>query len=142
VITPFTSVLALHVVVAVLGVGSIASIAIVAGASRRAGRVTDEVLLTLGSLLRASGISLGVMLVTGVLLNLAAGNGFSATWWFRGSALLLVATGVLHGIARRTVRAAPASADRGSALRRVEGLAYAMCALIAVIAVLMELKPF
>jgi uncharacterized membrane protein len=141
-ITPFTSVLALHVIVAVLGLGSIASIAIVAGAARRTGRVADDVLISLGSLLRVSGVSLGAMLVTGVLLNFAAGNAFSAMWWFRGSALLLIATGVLHALARRTIRTAPAGGDRRSALRRVERIAYAMCALIAVIAVLMEIKPF
>jgi hypothetical protein len=141
-VTPFTSVLALHVIVAVLGLGSIGSIALVAGAARRAGRITDEVLLTLSSLLRASGISLGAMLLTGVLLNVIAGNAFGRMWWFRGSALLLVFTGVLHGLARRAMRAAPASADRGKSLRRVERIAYGMCALIAVIAALMELKPF
>jgi hypothetical protein len=142
VITPFTSVLALHVVVAVLGLGSIASIAIVAGTARRTDRVPDDVLVSLRSLLRVSGVSLGVMLVTGVVMNIVAGNAFSPMWWFRGSALLLVATGVLNGLARRTVRVVPAGSDRRGALRRVERIAYGMCGLIAVIAVLMEMKPF
>lgn len=141
-ITPFASLLILHVVVAVLGLGSIVSIAVVAGLARRSDRAPDYVLISLRALLRVSGTSLGVMLVTGALLNFTAGGAFSATWWFRGSALLLVATGLLHGLARRAVRGAPAGGDHRRALRRVERIAYGMCALIAAIAVLMEMKPF
>ena len=142
-ITAFTSVLALHVVVAVLGVGSITSVAIVAGTSRRMSRVSTDVFASLRSLLRASGVSLGVMLLTGILLNVIAGGGFGRMWWFRGSALLLVVSGALHGVAGRAIRTA-AGGEEGSrtALRRVEGIAYGICALVAVIAVLMALKPF
>ncbi len=139
----FIPILVLHVVVAVLGLGSILSVALVAAASRRAGRGPAEASAGLAPLLRFSAISLGTMLVTGILMDVAAGGAFHDWWWFRGSALLLVLTGVLHARARRIVGGGLASdAGRAAALRGIEHLAYGMSALIAVIAVLMELKPF
>ena len=94
-------------------------------------------------LLRYSAFSLGAMLVTGILLDIAANGAFHGSWWFRGSALLLVATGALHGQARRTVRVSLAEkANSDTVLRRLERLAFAMCILIAGISVLMEVKPF
>jgi hypothetical protein len=136
-------VLVAHVLVAVLGLGSIASVAIVASAARRVGRGSAEVPTSLGPLLRYSGFSLGAMLATGILLGLASGGAVHAAGWFRASALLLVATGILHAQARRVVRRGVAEGENGDlTLRRVERIAYGMCALIAVIAALMEVKPF
>ena len=138
----YASVLAVHVIVAILGLGSVASVALVASTARRAGRGATDVVVWLGPLLRSSGISLGIMLVTGVLLDLAAAGAFHGAWWFRGSILLLVATAVLHAQARRAVRRPLVTEeDRDAALRRVERIAYGMCALIAAITVLMEVKP-
>ena len=57
--------------------------------------------------------------------------------------VLVALTGALHGRARRAVRLGLTNAGDGDvAVRRVARLAYGMCALIAVIAVLMEVKPF
>jgi hypothetical protein len=138
----YPSLLALHVVVAVLGLGLIAAVAVVAATARRAGRGLTDVAAWLTPLLRFSAISLGVMLATGALLDFAVGGAFNQRWWFRGSALLLVATGVLHARARSALRTVPASGGGDAALRRVERIAYGMCLLIAVIVVLMEAKPF
>lgn len=55
--------------------------------------------------------------------------------------LLLVATIALQAQARRAVRHGGANENDGD-LRRVERIAYGMCALIAVITVLMEVKTF
>jgi len=140
--TLYVTVLSLHVLIAMLGAGLIGSLAVVAGTARRAGASTD---MTgwLGPLLRYSAFSLGALLITGALLDFAVGGAFSAKWWFRASALLLVATGVLHAQARRAVRSGLATnPGRDVTLRRIERIAYAMCALIAVITVLMEAKPF
>ncbi len=93
----FVPTLVLHVLVAVLGLGSIASVAIIAATARRSRRGAKEIFSWLGPLLRYSAISLGAMLVTGILLDLAAQGTFRHYWWFRGSALLLVAIGALHG---------------------------------------------
>jgi hypothetical protein len=139
----YTSVLMVHVVVAVLGLGSIASVAIVAATAERAGRGAAGALTWLGPLLRYSGFSLAAMLATGVLLGATSAGALHEAWWFRGSALLLVLTGALHGWAQRAVRLGLTNAgDRDVAVRRVARLAYGMCALIAVIAALMEVKPF
>jgi hypothetical protein len=139
----YTSVLVVHVLVAVLGLGSIASIAIVAATAGRAGRRAADALTWLGLLLRYSALSLGAMLATGILLGVTSAGAVHEAWWFRGSALLLVLTGALHGRARRAVRLGLTNAGDGDvAVRHVARLAYGMCALIAVIAVLMEVKPF
>lgn len=139
----YTSVLVLHVIVAVLGLGSIASIAIVAAVAGRAGRCAADALTWLSLLLRYSALSLGAMLATGILLGATSAGAVHEAWWFRGSALLLLLTGAVHSRARRAVRVGLANAGNGDdAVRRVARLAYGMCALITVIAVLMEVKPF
>jgi hypothetical protein len=139
----YIPVLVVHVLVAVLGVGSIASLAILAGTARRSGRGSTDPSAWLAPLLRYSAVSLGAMLLTGALLDFVAGGAFHEAWWFRGSALMLVATGGLHAQARRAVRRGLAGEGvTAVTLRRVERIAYGMCALIAAIAVLMETKPF
>jgi hypothetical protein len=138
-----TPLLVIHVLVAVLGLGSTASVAVVAATARKVGRGSTDIPAWLRPLLRYSSISLAAMLVTGVLMDIAASGAFHDWWWFRGSALLLVATGVLNAQARRAVRGTLAIGEGADAvLRRVERIAYAMCALIAATTVLMELRPF
>lgn len=139
----FMSILALHVVVAVLGLGSTLSVALVSSAVRSAGRDSTDASTWLAPLLRFSAISLGLMFITGILMDVVGGGAFHVRWWFRGSALLLVITGVLHGRARRIAsRRIGRDSEREAVLRTIERLAYGMCALIAAIAVLMEVKPF
>src|SRR5262249_32821104 len=139
----YTPVLVVHVLVAVLGLGSIASVALMAATARQSGRGLTGVAEWLGPLLRWSAVSLATMLITGVLLDVAAGGAFRKSWWFRGSGLLLLATGALHGQARRAVRRGIAQKDEAEIhLRRVARMGYGMCALIAAITVLMEVKPF
>lgn len=134
-------VLVIHVVVAVLGLGSVLSVAVVAAIARRPGRGSAEITAWLGPLLRVSAASLAAMLATGVVMDAVTRGAFHDWWWFRGSALLLVVTGVLHGQARRTVGHG-IGRDSDAVLRRVERIAYAMCVLVAAITVLMEAKPF
>lgn len=138
------SVLVTHVLFAVLGVGLIGSVAVVAATARRGGQGSSDVAAaSLNPLLRYSAISLAVMLITGALLDFAVGGAFNTKWWFRGSALLLFATGGLHAQARRALRSGLSVEGGGDvALRRVERFAYIMCALIAAITILMEAKPF
>ena len=139
----FMPTLVLHVVVAVLGLGSVLAVAVVAAATRRTARAPIEAAPWLGPLLRFSAISLGLMFSTGILMDAAAGGVFHDRWWFRGSAVLLVLTGFLHARARRIVRRGfNPDAGAHAALRGIERLAYGMSALIAAITVLMEVKPF
>jgi len=135
--------LVLHVVVAVVGLGSILAVAIVATAMRRAPHGPIAMTPWLGPLLRSSAISLGVMFATGILMDAAARGAFHDRWWFRGSAVLLVLTGILHARARRLARRGFAPDARpDAALRGIERLAYGMSGLIAAITVLMEVRPF
>ena len=137
----YTPILVTHVLIAVLGLGSIASVALVAASARRDGNSTDAS-RSIGLLLRYSGLSLVTMLITGILLDVASGGAFRGAWWFRGSAILLLATGVLLGQARRALRSVGQGDGREVTLRRVERIAYGMCAFLAAITVLMEVKPF
>ena len=95
----------------------------------------------LRTLLRYSAFSLAGMFATGAVMDVVTGGAFHVWWWFRASALLLIATGALHARARRIVRHTLGPDDRDAVLRRVERLAYGMCALVAASTVLMEAKP-
>src|SRR5438874_6950082 len=81
----YAPVLVVHVLAAVLGLGSIASVGIVAATARRTQRAAMGASMPLLPLLRYSALSLATMLATGVLLDLTAAGAFSAHWWFRGS---------------------------------------------------------
>jgi hypothetical protein len=132
-----------HVLVAILGLGSVVSVALMAATVRRSGRGAVEAALWIRPLLRLSAFSLAGMLLTGVVMIAVAGGGFHGAWWLRGSVLLLLVTGALHARARRALKVEPATdRDARIALQRVERIAYAMSLLIATITVLMELKPF
>jgi uncharacterized membrane protein len=138
----YTPLLVMHVLAAVLGLGSTASVAIVAATARRHA-VAMGASIWLSPLLRYSTLSLVTMLVTGVLLDFTAAGAFSSAWWFRGSVLLLITTGILNSLTRRMVRAVPKEEKREKlVLGRVQLLAYGMCALLAAITILMETKPF
>jgi hypothetical protein len=136
--------LVIHVLVAILGVGSVAAIALFASVLRRSGRSsTPDAAAWLTPLLRYSAVSLAVMLGTGALLDLTAGGAFHETWWFRASGLLLFATGFLQALARRALRRGLAGgAAPHAVLGRVERIAYGMCLLVGLIVVLMQVKPY
>jgi uncharacterized membrane protein len=139
----FIPTLVLHVVVAVMGLGNVILVPIVAAAARKNRQNTKEIFSWLSPFLRLSAVSLAVMLVTGILLDFAAQGGFRHSWWFRGSALLLLITGALHGQGRRAIRSGLADGGKGyGALRRIERIGYAMCVLVLAITILMVVKPF
>lgn len=128
-----------HVIVAVLGTGSIAAIAIVARQARaQPGFATSP----LPALARWASISLGLMLITGIWIDFEVRGAYHQTLWFRGSAIGLVLTGATLGILRRQLahglrgRLAPERA-----LARVTMLAVVASALVLAIVVLMECKP-
>jgi len=136
-----------HALAAVLGLGMITSVAIAARVVGKS-RCVAEQPIWLTPLLRYSAVSLAAMMVTGVLLDLAASGVWRSSWWFRVSVLLLIATGALHGQTRAIVRkdlsgdARLSGARTGIALLRVSKMAFGMCGLIVAITVLMEVKPF
>jgi hypothetical protein len=129
-----------HVVVAVLGTGSIGAIAIVAHEARAqpAGLRASP----LQVLVRWATVSLALMLITGIGIDIEMRGAFHHALWFRGSAIGLVLTGATLGILRRQL----AGGLRGRlaperALARVTRLAVIANALVLAIVVLMERRP-
>jgi uncharacterized membrane protein len=136
----YTIWISLHVLVAVLGVGQLGAVAIIASSARRAGTTIAHASTWLGPLLRTTRISLAAAVVTGGLTNFSAGGAFQHQRWFHVSVLLLILTFVLHRRASAALRRA--EVDALAALRRVERTGWSMCGIMAVITVLMEAKPF
>ncbi len=132
--------LSVHVVTAILGLGQIVGTAIVATSTSTNAPVAPGTLTALRRLGRGTGAALGIMLLSGVLLDYTSGGAFHKMLWYRISFLLLVALGALQGGIRRTLRKVEREPD-GRALRGVVRLSGAMCAVVAVIAILMEVKP-
>jgi hypothetical protein len=131
----FTSVLCVHVVTAVLGFGQIIGTALLAAAIGD-GPIAPPVLKTLRRLLRGTGMTLGLVLLSGVLVEWACGGLFHDHWWFRISFLLVLAIGAINGMAFRSLR----RSDPG-VMRRVGISAWITLALVGATATLMVLKP-
>ena len=117
-------VLSVHVIVAILGVGQLAAVAVAAG------RADPAIIMAFTRNVR---LALITMFVTGAALDFTSGGSFHELLWFRGSALLLLLTGILSWRAQKAARAAQP--------RRVRGIAWGMCGMVTLITVLMELKP-
>ena len=139
----YTAVVALHVIVAVLGTGQIGAIAISTYAARRAGLSLTQIRSWLQPLLTTSRASLVLLLLSGIVLDAMLNGAYHHTWWFRISGLLLIGMGVAHGWARSSlVKGERGEIDGSFALRRVERTGWAMSCVVALIATLMEVKPF
>ena len=115
----------LHVL-AVVGAGLLLAVAL--------GAKDPALTPLLSRLTRAVGLSLGALLLTGLGLVALSGNTWVHTWWFRISFLLYLALGALHGMSSRALKT--------QRLQRASSLAFAACAVLALILVLMEAKPF
>ena len=139
----YVATVALHAVVAVVGIGLLGAIPITASQARCSGVAASKSLLE--SLFRYTQWSLAIMLLTGVLLDFTAGGGFPTK--VRGSALPSVSSlsFVCHARARRAFRRGLApGGDAEAALRTVERLGWVMCAIVGLIvwlACCMEVKP-
>jgi hypothetical protein len=132
-----------HVLVAVLAVGLVGAIPLTARLARRSDGALAGAEKLLGSLLRAVQVGLLVMLLTGGLIDLSAAGAFHKTGWFRASVVLLVVLGAALGRVRAALRRGfTPGGVRENALARVEQWGWAMCALVAMIVVLMQMKPF
>jgi hypothetical protein len=137
----FALAISVHVVTAVLGLGQIVGTAVLASSLPPDAPVAPAALVALRRFGRATSWALALMLLSGVLVEYASGGSFHDAWWFRLSLLLLVALGALQGRIRGVLRKVEAAKD-GLLLRGVVRIALAMCAIVAVVAVLMELKPW
>ena len=136
--TLFAFAVCAHVLTAIMGLGPIVGMAIIAFTVRNETSVAPSTWTALSRLARATSVALALMLGSGVLIEYGSGGSFHDTWWFRLSFFQLLALGALNGVAQRTLRRRAA----GAALRRVSRIAWVMCALVAEITILMEVKPW
>jgi uncharacterized membrane protein len=136
--------LAVHALVAVLGVGQIVAIAVLASDARAGSDRLPATLAVVARLARIMGISFGFMLLSGIGLMIPTHGAFGAQWWFRISFVLFLVLGFFHGQLMRALRAAGGPASEGStrAVSRMRSVAWTMCGLVAVIVMLMAAKPF
>lgn len=124
-----------HVLVAVLAIGLVGAVPLTARIVRRSTEPFAGAERLLGALLRAMQVGFFVMLLTGVLLDVSAAGAFHRTGWFKASIVVLAATGFAHARARAALR-------RPNALALVERWGWTMCASVALITILMQMKPF
>ena len=138
----FSVAIALHVVVAVLGIGVAGAIPITAHLLRGASDTGTTGDRLLGALLRSTQLSFAAMLVTGVLLDVSMDGAFHRTMWLRLCVPAFVVIGVAFGRARATLKKARASGKvEDLALLRIERWGLVMCAGIAVVTLLMQARP-
>lgn len=126
-----------HVVVAVLGIGSVTAGAILARPSNGLPPTA------LRSLIRLAGVSLLLMFVSGGMLDHFAAGAWHHVTWFRLAAVATVASGIALGIARRIIgQAIAGKADADRAVQRARGAMWVAFALVTLVVILMVRKPF
>jgi len=143
----YSFVVSLHVIVAVLGVGTLPALALLtrrpplpAGAPRPL--PPEPALRVFGRLLRLAQVSLALMLVTGATLVALVHGAFGRQRWMIASVIFFVLVGAATGIAQAQLRKALAPAGSVAHVERAHRLIVAACAGVALIAWLMESKPF
>jgi hypothetical protein len=137
----FAIALTIHVLTAMLGLGPVVAMAIASARRPTDASLAQEIHEFLRRLSTWTAVALGVMLVSGVLIELGAGGSFHQTWWFRTSFVFLLAMGAVNGQVRRRLRRVdPARA--AEALPAVGVLTWTMLGLIALVTVLMINRPW
>jgi hypothetical protein len=133
--------IAIHVVVAVLAIGVVGAVPLVARLARKDGTMASPERL-LAALLRVMQLGFFAMLLTGILLDISMDGAFHRTTWFKVSIAVLAIIGFSHARARVALRKGFApGGGREVALANVERWGWTMCAAVAVITLLMQMKP-
>jgi hypothetical protein len=131
--------ISVHVVSAIVGLGPVVGIAAIA--SSASGEVSASAWTAIGRLMKGMQIGLLLVLLSGIAMEALGGGHYHDSWWFRLSLLGLVVLGAMNGRIRRTVRRR-AEIGEGPALATIGRSAWAMAGVTAIIAVLMEIKPW
>jgi uncharacterized membrane protein len=138
-----TSMLVLHVLTAVLGMGAFGSLALLTISSWY--RVTPLAIAlgAINSLALLGGISLGVMLLTGIGLLYASDWALGRAPWMETALVLFILAGASAGILRAQVRRAvrPGTTPKPALAGRVRMLSWITAVLVVAIIVLMVAKP-
>ena len=126
--------LATHTLVAVLGIGQVLGLVLLAQDARPGSSDLPVRLAMMGTLARVMQISLGLMLISGIAVMIPTQFAYAHGWWFRVAFLLFLVLGFFTGQLQRAVRT--------SAVARLSSIGWIMCSLVAVIVILMAAKPF
>jgi hypothetical protein len=135
--TLYLILISIHIVIAVIGMGQSAAVAFLT-----LGRDASGPPSLLLRLLRAGSWSLALMFVSGIALVWESGGVYVNTWWLRISVILFFFLGFLHGQARRILKHATDDAVPAESRRPLFIISCAMLISIAVLAILMETKPW
>jgi hypothetical protein len=143
----YTFVVSLHVIVAILGLGPLMALALLtkrppfpAGVARP--MPPEPALRAFLRLLRISQVSLGLMFVTGATLIALVHGAFGRQWWMIVSVALFAVLGGGTGVAQSCFKKALKPAGSVVHVERAHLALVAMCAIVPVIAWLMQSKPF
>ena len=140
---PVMFTLSLHVLVAVLGVGTIGALPLSVRSARRGGLSLSALAAWALPLLLTARLSLFLGFASGALLDFVAHGPFHEAGWFRLSGLLVVLTAVCLGRGRAALkRGLSGSLAAPVALRRLESWGFTSVAAVACIVLLMVWKPF
>jgi hypothetical protein len=134
----YSTLVFLHVLSAILGLGPLAALAIISSWASPSLPVER-----FAQLLRLVAWGLGAMLVTGVFIVQQTHGALGKTAWVQISFGLFLVLGALQGIVRRRVKRSLTAAPPGVSLpRNVSPLLWTMCGLVGAITYLMEAKPW
>ena len=133
----YSTLVSLHVLAAILGLGPLTALTLVSSSPAPA-----LPLDWFARLLRVVGWGLGAMLVTGFLLIAQTHGAQGRAGWTRVAVGLFVVLGALQVLVRRRVKRSQAATPPGALPRSLGPLLWTMCGLVAAITYLMEAKPF
>src|SRR5436190_241223 len=106
--------LSIHVVTAILGLGQVAGIAILASSTPTGASVAPATWIALQRLARGATWSLPVMLTSGAFLEYTVAWGHHTEPWFRLSGVLFLALGAVLGTTVRALRKRESTIDECS----------------------------
>jgi len=135
--SPYLVALVIHVVTAVLGLGLVTAVVLVAGTTAVP---SDARIGLIRKLARGGSLTMAVMVLSGIaIVGAAHGTGADAGW-FRASMVLMVLAGACLGLVQRSLRRAGAAPEQ--AITSAGRFGAIACACLGVIVVLMQAKPF
>jgi uncharacterized membrane protein len=136
--TLYSTVVFLHVVTAILGLGPLTVLAVISGGPVSHSFPKERFV----QLLRLVGWSLPIMFVTGAIAIAFTRGALGETGWMRASFVLFLFFCFLHAMARRQIRRAQAMSAPALPTKALRVILWSMCTVTAAITYLMEAKPF
>ncbi len=136
--TLYSTFVFLHVATAILGLGPLTVLAVIASGPAARSFTVDRFL----QFLRVVGASWAGMFVTGAILIAFTHGALGETRWLRVSFGLFLLLGFLYGMARRQLRKARQSPAPVFPHKALSQILWSMCATTAAITYLMEAKPW